>query len=398
MLISLTLATAIWALAIFLTLFSAYLTYRHFSDAAPHLDAPFALFPISIIKPLKGRDSGLRENLESFFQLDYPEYELRFCVADERDPAITVVKELMRDYPRVKAFLSFDAVDVGYNPKINNMYRAYERASYDWILVSDSNVRVAPDYLKKMIAHVDTSVGMVTSVVAGTNPGGVGANLEAMYLNTFYAKGMILTSRLGHPCVIGKSMLFQRSTAARFGGLKTLSCYLAEDYMAGQAVNRLGLRTVIAHEPVPQYIGSYSIREFWSRHIRWGRIRKAQAPVTFLIEPLLGCMISGIIGAWAAFHLMGIQPSHFILAHLLLWTACDTLVMRKMKIRISAATPLAWFLRESLAFPLWFHIALGNTVNWRGRCFAVKQGGLLEPVSESLDRDLSGSNDIKVYG
>ena len=391
------LSLAIWALTICLTLSSAFLALRHFARTPPHMDAPFALFPVSIIKPLKGRDDGLRANLESFFKLDYPTCELRFCVADGNDPAIGAVRELMREYPKVSAFLSIGAVDIGPNPKINNMMRSYESARYDWILISDSNVRVEKDYLKKMVAHIDTGVGMVTSAVAGTSPEGVGAHLEAMYLNTFYARGMILTSKLGHPCVIGKSMLFQRSTAARFGGLKTLACYLAEDYMAGHAIMRLGLRNVIACDPIVQHIGKYSFKDFWQRHLRWGRIRKAQAPAAFLFEPFLGCFLTGLLGAWAAFKQFGIRPEQFILVHLLLWSVCDTLVMRKMKIRISVGTPLAWFLREALALPLWFHIALGNTVNWRGRRYVVKQGGLLGPSSESvLDEDLPRVDDVKM--
>src|SRR5258708_7446533 len=135
---------------------------------------------------------------------------------------------------------------------------------------------------------------------------------------------------------------------------------------------RLGLRTVIASDPVPQYLGKYSLTEFWQRHVRWGRIRKAQAPLAFLVEPALGCMISGAIGALAAARYLGIHPQEFFLAHLFVWSACDALVMRKLKNRISVSTTLAWFLREVLAFPLWFNIALGNTVDWRGRRFSVR--------------------------
>jgi ceramide glucosyltransferase len=372
-----TVALAIWALAFFLTLFSTYLTLKHFSVPAPHMDAPFALLPVSILKPLKGRDEGLKDNLESFFKLDYPTYEMIFSVADERDPAVSVVRELIEKYPRVSARLIVGAVDIGTNPKVNNLIRSYDSARHDWLLISDSNVRVASDYLKKMVAHVENGVGIVTSVVAGKGSQGAGGALEGMYLNSFYARGMVLTAVLGHPCVLGKSMLFQRSAMERFGGLKTLSRYLAEDYMAGEAMKRLGLRTVIAANPITQHIGRYSVKEFWLRHLRWGRIRKAQAPVPFLYEPFLGCYVAGAFGAYAALKMFGFNPAEFMMFHLLVWSACDALVMRKMKVQISVSTILAWFLRESFAFPLWAHIALGNTVNWRGKQFMVKQGGIL---------------------
>lgn len=372
-----TIALAIWALAFFLTLFSTYLTLRHFNNPPPHMDAPFALFPVSILKPLKGRDEGLCDNLESFFKLDYPTYEMIFSVADERDPAVAVVTELMEKYRNIPTQLMIGAVEVGTNPKVNNLMKSYQAARHDWLLISDSNVRVESDYLKRMVAHVENGVGIVTSVVAGKYPQGAGAALEAMYLNSFYARGMILTAVLGHPCVLGKSMLFQRSSADRFGGLKTLACYLAEDYMAGEAMKRLGLRTIIAANPITQYIGSYSVKDFWHRHLRWGRIRKAQAPVPFLYEPFLGCYVSGIFGAIATARLFGFHPAEFMMVHLLIWSACDALVMMKMKVKISVPTIFAWFVRESFAFPLWTHIALGNTVNWRGKQFTVKQGGIL---------------------
>jgi ceramide glucosyltransferase len=325
------LSLVVWALALSLTLFSAYLALKHFSRAAPHLDLPFALFPVSILKPLKGSDEGLFENLESSFLLDYPEYELIFSVADERDTATSVVRKLMARYPRTRAKLIVGDVEVGTNPKVNNLIRSYAGAAHDWLLISDSNVRLAPDYLRKMMAHIENGVGMVTSVVSGNGAEGVGGCLESVYLNTVYARGMILTAALGRPCVMGKSMLFQRSTADRFGGLKTLACYLAEDYMAGEAIRKLGLKVVVASEPVRQIVGSHSIGAFWSRHLRWGRIRKAQAPLAFLIEPWLGCLLSGWVGASA------ISPhfrAAFFLTHLFIWSTCDIMVVLKIKTKI----------------------------------------------------------------
>lgn len=371
-------ACAIWALAICLMLYSSYLTWRHFQLNVAHGDTPPGLLPVTILKPLKGVDSGLEENLRSFFSLDYPEYELLFSIADGKDPAVAIVEKLIAQYPGVNAALSIGEVQVGINPKVNNLIQIYDRAQHDWVLISDSNVRVQKDYLKKMTSELKTGVGVVTSVVVGQTQGGLGGELEAMYLNTFYAKGMIFTASVGHSCVIGKSMLFQKSAAKRFGGLRTLGRYLAEDYMAGEAMKRLGLRTVIASHPVQQYLGKYSVREFWSRHLRWGRIRKAQAPVVFLIEPLLGCWVSGILGALAFKQLFHVPAHVFILFHLSLWALCDGWILKTLKVRLSRFGPLAWFLREALAVPLWIHIALGDTVNWRGRRLRLLPGGLVE--------------------
>src|SRR5262249_8531274 len=160
------------------------------------------------------------------------------------DPAASVVRSLMARYPKINAKLLVGIIEAGLNPKVNNMLRSYDCAKYDLILISDSNVRVGSGYLKRMVAHMSTSIGMVTSVVAGVSPKGLGGALEATYLNTFYARMMHFTARCGESCVVGKSMLFRKSIAKRFGGIRTLACYLAEDYMAGEAMKKLGYEVV----------------------------------------------------------------------------------------------------------------------------------------------------------
>lgn len=348
----------------------------------PRLDAPFGLLPISVLKPLKGADAGLEENLESFFRLDYPEYELIFSVADRDDPAVPVVRALLKRHPRARARLVIGAVNVGPNPKVNNLITSFAEARHDWTLISDSNVRVERDYLRRLAGHLHTDVGLVTSVIAGREPRGLGGHLEATYLNSFYARGMNLADALGHPCVVGKSMLIRRSTAERFGGIRALGRYLAEDYMAGVAVMNLGLRVVTACDPVPQHIGRYTFRQFWSRHVRWGRIRKAHAPLAFVVEPLSGPIVSGLLGAIGAAAAFGADPGAFLGAHLALWSACDFLVMRLLNPGLNHNSVVAWFLREALALPLWIATAAGNTVEWRGRRLALMPGGLLETCND----------------
>jgi ceramide glucosyltransferase len=368
----------IWAAALGLTILGTWLTLKHLSTPPPHLDAPFRLFPVTVLKPLKGAESGIYENLESFFHLDYPIYEILFSVADLRDPACALVEALLEKYPNVPARLIIGDVQVGLNPKVNNMMQSYQQAKYDWLLVSDSNVRVGSDYLKRLVAHLEPGVGMITSLVAGRYPGGLGGHLESTFLNTFYARGMTLAFWAGHPLVIGKSMMFRKSTAARFGGIQALARYLAEDYIAGEAVRQLGLRVVLAADPVEQYIGTYASKDFWSRHIRWGRIRKAQAPLPFMGEFISCSMISGLLGMFAASHLFGIPPVIFMVIHLGAWSLCDLLMMMKMGENIDLGTPLVWFLRELAQIPLWLHIASGNTVNWRNQKLRLLPGGILD--------------------
>lgn len=260
------------------------LVFQHFQSRCK--SSPDEILPsVTILKPLKGVDPGISENLESFFNLDYPSYELLFSISSSDDPVITVVRDLFKRYPEVRAKLICELSEKGPNPKINNLLRAYQEAQSDLVLISDSNIRAKPDYLRNLIPDMAQSVGVITAVVAGTCPKGIGGWLEASYLNTFFNRWMFLSKQFGFPSVIGKSMLFRKSTLKRAGGLEVLGRYIAEDYMAGHAVLKLDLSVELMRRPIPQFIGNYNFQDFWQRHLRWGRIRKSIAPIAFLLEP-----------------------------------------------------------------------------------------------------------------
>lgn len=337
---------------------------------------------VSILKPLKGVDAGLEENLAGYFALDYPRFEIIFCVASEADPACDIVRKLLRTYPRVPARLMIGDIEIGPNPKVNNLALAYEAAQNDWIWISDSNVRVKPDTLKRLMAEIDPGVGILTAVVAGRGGRGIGSGLESVFLNTFYVRGMCLLETIGRAPVMGKCMIFRRSMAARFGGIRALGRYLAEDFMAGEAVRRLNLRIAIASDPVHQNLGKMSVRDFWHRHLRWGRIRKAQAPIPFLIEPLWSTLISGFIGYFAFHTLFGLSALTCLLTHWVIASACDLVILHTVNRRPPPLAPLYWLVRELMAVPLWLHIAAGDTVQWRGHRLRILTGGVVERVAE----------------
>jgi len=367
----------LWVLGVIVHLLGTWVSCRP-KKRSTHITYPVSWEPISILKPLKGCDSGLEENLKTFFELDYPYYELLFSVAHSKDPSVPLIKKLIEQNPQVAARLIVDPVDLGPNPKVNNMVRAYEQSENDLILISDSNVRVNRNYLKNLSCYIsDKNVGMVTSVISGVDAEKMGGKLEAVSLNSFYARWMRLLFFVGRPCVVGKSMLFRKSMAQRFGGIHVLGRYLAEDYMAGEAVKRLGLKVILAEETVPQVIGSLKCKDFWARHIRWGRIRKSQAFLAFLIEPFLLSTVSSGLGAILFAALLGFDPLSVFLIQWFLWLLLDIPVLLSSGSSLTLLTLGVWFLRETLSFPLWVNIALGNTVQWRGKELKLEAGGLL---------------------
>ncbi|MES2963149.1 MAG: ceramide glucosyltransferase, partial [Bdellovibrionota bacterium] len=291
---------------------------------------PARFKPISILKPLKGTDPGLRENLRSFFEIEYPSFELVFSIADPADPAREIIVEMQRLFPEVRSHLVVGSVEVGANPKVNNLIKSFDLAQHDWVLISDSNVRVNPDYLKRLALQFDENVGVLTAVVRGSHADTFGGRLEATFLNTFYARWMYLAFAFDEPIVLGKSMLLQRSVARRFGGFKTLARYLAEDYMAGEAMQKLGFRIELLDDPVSQPLSGYRFDDFWKRHVRWGRIRKSQAPILFLFEPLLTSIPSGLIGAATLAPWLDLSALGFFALHLFIWYSADQIIERSL--------------------------------------------------------------------
>lgn len=357
---------------------------KHYGRSRPNPPSDDKLPPLTVLKPVKGAEPGLAENIESFFLQDYPHFEILISIASDSDPARPILEEVVARHPHVAAKLFVGETRLGPNPKVNNLAQAYWRSSYPTLLISDSNVRVDAHYLRRLVPHLRPGVGLVTAVVAGFAPEGIGGYLEASYLNTFYARWMHIGAGFGFPMVVGKSMLFEKRTVERFGGLPTMARYVAEDYMTGQAIARLGLRVALANEPIRQNIGRHRLSDFWSRHIRWGRIRKAHAPLGFLFEPVMGPVLSSLIGGVALHSLWGLPLAAGVLIPFAVWFLLDLSLTARLGMRPDWRTVASWLVREILFFPLWCHIAIGNSVQWRGNRLRLLPGGILDDKIEAI--------------
>ena len=366
---------ALWILSFLLmsggTLFSYLRTHanRLFPRSVPEAN------PISILKPLKGVEEGIQENLRSFFLLDYPRYELIFGVADTKDEVIRIVADLIRQYPKIDVKISVGEVHIGENPKVNNLVVPYQMAKYDLLLISDSNVRVPGNYLHSIMSQLRPGVGLVSGVVVGRYSRSFGGRLEANYLNTFLARWMNLSLLFHRPLVMGKSMLFRRSLMDLCGGIDALSHYIAEDFAAGTLLKKLGLRVALMKEPVTQYLGRFRFSNFWARHLRWGRIRKSCSLGAFLMEPLSSPIISGLIGAVALQYWTGKPWILFLAIHLLVWSLHDMLMLWIMGEKVCLTAWAAWLVFECLNLPIWLHVAFGRTICWKGNRLVLTPGG-----------------------
>ena len=201
-----------------------------------------SLPPVSILKPLRGIDDNLFDNLSSFCTQDYPEYEILFSLQDHNDPAYKVAKKVQDKYRARHIKIIVERCNAGLNPKVNNLIPAYRESRHPYILISDSNVMVDRNYLREIMKHtVDPSVGLVSNVIRGIGGRSIGAILENLHLNSFIIGSVsFLDQFLKMPCVVGKSMLMRKDDLDAIGGLGAFKDLLAEDFIIGREMQRAG--------------------------------------------------------------------------------------------------------------------------------------------------------------
>src|ERR1700676_1321135 len=174
----------------------------------------------SLVRPVCGMENYVEATLASAFALDYPHYEIVFCVALAQDPVVPTVRRLMAAHPGVPARLLVGNEKISDNPKLNNVYKGWRAAAHDWVVLADSNVFMPPDYIQRLIAAWRPDTGLVCSPPVGRRPAGFWSELECAFLNTYQARFQYTADTIGMGFAQGKSMLWRRDILERAGGIR----------------------------------------------------------------------------------------------------------------------------------------------------------------------------------
>lgn len=354
---------------------------RHRPRATASSDA------VTILRPLCGVDACLTENLEACSRQTHSPLTLVLGVADMNDEALPVALRFCRENSQLRTRVSVGEDQRLENPKVALLEKMSWQSDGQWLVVSDSNVRVPPDYVQHALAHAAPDVGLITHLVAGCGGRTLGALIENLQLNCFVAPAVCGARFLaGQTCVIGKSMFLRREALEAIGGFQSAGHFLAEDYVIGQAVVNAGYRVVTAARPVPAWHEGWTLPRFFGRHLRWAVMRRFVSRGAYVAElflnpaPILLLLVA--LGL-----LLPLPPVQvlWVAAALLFTQLLDAVSFTRMSgRRVPALAVLSNPLRQCFTLGIWILGWFIETVEWRGKTYGVGAGSRLRPAASPV--------------
>ncbi len=377
-----------WLVALWLV-FDFFKTEGHYRNREERLRADgcpadtSACPPVSILKPVKGVDAQAYQNFASFCRQDYPDYELLFGVADPDDPVIPLIERLRREFPQISIRL-FIVQPTGANRKASLLHHLAGQACHEILVVSDSDMRVTPDYLRRVTAPLaDPTVGLVTCPYLGMDAQNLTAGLEALHMGvTFLPSITVARKVIGMRFAMGASVTLRRSDLARIGGFAALADYLADDYQLGARIAGLGLQVRLSDYVVRCVLGAPRFIEQWEREVRWMRCASVSRPLEYP-----GLLLSYATPlALVLLSLMGPTPEsqQLLIGSVLLRWVVAWLVSGRVGDHDSRQWLLWLPVRDVLSALTWIVGGLGREIVWRGERFILTKHGRMTPAPPRL--------------
>ncbi|WP_105372488.1 glycosyltransferase [Neorhizobium huautlense] len=325
---------------------------------------------VSIVIPVRGVENFTALTLARAFELDWPHYQLIFCVAEERDPVVGRIEEAMAAHPEIASRILAGDDRISANPKLNNCVKGWRAAENDWVILTDSNVLMPADYVEHLISAWRDDTGLVCSTPLGSRPAGFWAETECAFLNGHQARWQYAGEALGFGFAQGKSMLWYKPMLDAAGGIEALAAEIAEDAAATKLVNRLGRKVHLVSSPFEQPLGRRDLREIWARQSRWARLRRVTFPIYFAPEILLGGVPPLTLGVLAALT-ADISPVAPAAAILLIAYLPELGLAFAKNWPVSFRLCLAMIVRDLLMPAIWLRSWIGGSFEWRGNTMTI---------------------------
>jgi ceramide glucosyltransferase len=352
-------------------------TYHYFSETHSGSNATPG---ISVLKPLKGVDLGLEDNLRSFFSQQYAgSWELIFALADPQDPAAALVEKLQAEFPQVPARLLIVGDPQYPNAKVWSLDNLVKAARHDILIMADSDIRIEPGMYAGVAAEftANQKLGVATCPYRAVGGPSIWSRLEAVGMNTEFIAGILVARMLeGMKFTVGPTVAARKAAIESIGGWSTLRDYLAEDFVLGQRVTAQGWDSILSKVVVEHRIGSDPLAVNFAHRLRWNRSTRRSRPAGY-VGQFFTNPTPIVLVLWAA---TGFPLGFLGAAMMLRFTVA--FATQNGVLNDSPSPHLLWQLplQDLLSFGFWIAGFFGNTIHWRGRTYRLHRDGTFSPV------------------
>ncbi len=336
---------------------------------------------ISILKPLAGLDLDLESNLRTFFEQDYPAFEILFALRSESDPAVAVVAHLQQEYSNVPSRLLITGEPPYPNAKVFSLERMLEAAANDLLVMSDSDIRVTPEMLRTVAAEFqDDHVGVATCPYRAVPGPSFWSRLEATGMNTdFWGSALVARMLEGMRFAVGPTIIGRRRVLQAIGGFERLKDYLAEDFVIGKFAAEAGHGVILSSYVIEHHIGKASLAENIAHRLRWSRSTRRSRPAGYVGQLFtmpfpLALIVCAFSPAW-----WPVLPLSVVIRAI----AAYMVSVRVLHAKINwALLPI----EDLMGFFFWIAGFFGNVINWRGRRYRLYADGRFELIPERVKK------------
>ena len=361
-----------------------------FKRRPPLKNTPEFLPPVSLLKPLHGAEPGLREYLESFFALDYPQFEILFCARTEADAGIKLAREVAAEHPEVPVRFLFSGNPPWPNARCYSLSVMAPEAAHDLLVITDSDVRVRRTFLREIIApFADSKIGASTCMYRGDATGlGLWGLMEGMGMSVEMTAGVVTADMLeGMKFTLGPCMMVRKAALESIGGFDRLGYYYADDFMLGNLVAANGWTVWLSSHTIDHCIVNDSFKRNFSHQWSWMKSTRFSRPAGHLGTGLTFAVPFGLIGLGAGLAL-GMPWLGWLL---LVWSWLSRMLLSVVAggwvVRDPAAIRLCWLypLRDLMGGVLWVLSYTSRKVGWRDDRFVLEKEGLMRKISSRAE-------------
>ncbi|HZR55303.1 MAG TPA: glycosyltransferase [Terriglobales bacterium] len=347
-----------------------------------------ALPAVTIFKPIHGAEPRLAENLTSFFQQNYPAFEVIIGARDATNPAVAIAERVRQQYPQVKSRIVFSGSPIWPNAKVFSLDKMIPLSSADYFITSDSDVVVSKDFLRNVIPSLlDSKIGLVTCPYRGVSAGDFFSSLEALGMSVEMPSGVIVADMLeGIRFALGPAVAFRRDVLEKIGGIGVTADFYSDDYELGNKVWAAGYKVIFSHEIVGHVLTPRSIARTIGDQLRWMKSTRYSRPLGHIGSGLTYAMPFGLLGLIAASTLGNIRLGLGLFVAAFLNRVMQAVAVGWGVIGDPRALYFCWLypLRDFLGFFIWAGSFTSRNFYWRGEMYRFSKGGRIVPRDRAV--------------